>query len=150
MNSLIVFIKEPQTPIEFEAYYLLRYELLRKPWKKEKGSEKDEIENECRHLMATDENGNIIGVCRLQFNSNTEAQIRYMAVSESYQGLGVGKKLIAYAEIIAKERGNKEIVLQSRSSAVNFYKKCGYTLIEESYLMWGEIQHYLMKKTIIN
>ena len=62
LKNIILF--EPQTPKEFEAYYLLRFEILRKPWKMPAGSEKDELENESIHIMACDENKNILGVFR--------------------------------------------------------------------------------------
>ncbi len=146
LKNIILF--EPQTPNEFEAYYLLRFEILRKPWKMPLGSEKDELENESIHIMACDENKNILGVCRLQFNSPAEAQLRYMAVKEGTQGLGVGKKLIEFAQEKAKQKGTEKITLQSREIAVGFYEKCGFKVIEKSYLMWDEIQHYLMEKAL--
>lgn len=98
--------------------------------------------------MACDKNNTVLGVCRLQLNSATEAQLRFMGVRENTQGLGIGKKLITYAEEKAKEQGAKKLILQAREIAVEFYKKCGYTIVEKSYLMWGEIQHYLMEKNI--
>ena len=67
-------IKEPSTPEDFKAYYNLR-EVLRKPWGKPKGSEKDEMEAEYMHAMALDESGNICGVIRLQNNNAEEGQI---------------------------------------------------------------------------
>lgn len=139
---------EPQTQKEFEAYYLLRYETLRKPWNKPLGSEKDEQENESIHLMACDENRNILGVCRVQFNSSDEAQLRYMAVKGGTQGLGIGKKLIEFAERKAREKSAEKMILQSREIAIGFYEKCGYTIVEKSYLMWEQIQHYLMEKKL--
>lgn len=147
MNSTIV-IKEPQTPKEFEAYYLLRYEVLRKPWNQPLGSEKDDQEDTSIHIMACDEKNNILGVCRLQFNSPSEAQLRFMGVKENTQGLGIGKKLIEYAEQKAKQQNSTKMILQSREIAVDFYKKCGYSIVEKSFLMWNEIQHYLMEKTL--
>lgn len=147
MSSRII-IREPQTPKEFEAYFLLRYEVLRKPWNQPPGSEKDKDEDSSIHIMALDEDKNVLGVCRLQFNSATEAQLRYMGVKENTQGSGIGKKMIAYAEEKAKEKGAETLILQAREIAVEFYKKCGYTIVEKSFLMWGEIQHYLMKKTL--
>jgi N-acetylglutamate synthase-like GNAT family acetyltransferase len=143
-----IVLHEPQTPKEFEAYYLLRYEMLRKPWNMPIGSEKDEQENESIHLMASDENRNILGVCRMQFNSPVEIQLRYMAVKEGTQGLGIGKKLIEFAQGKAKMKGAQKLILQSRESAVGFYEKCGFKILEKSYLMWGEIQHYLMEKEL--
>jgi N-acetylglutamate synthase-like GNAT family acetyltransferase len=148
MLDTSVEIKEPQTQQEFGAYFFLRYELLRKPWGKAIGSEKDEMEEECTHAMAVSTENKMVGVCRLQFNSNLEAQIRYMAVSEDYRGRGVGKLLLNYLEQKAKQKGAEMVILHSRESAVAFYKKCGYQMEGKSYLMWDTIQHYLLHKKI--
>jgi N-acetylglutamate synthase-like GNAT family acetyltransferase len=141
-------IIEPQTIQQFEAYYLLRFEVLRKPWNQPIGSEKDDMEGHSIHAMAIDENNNVLGVCRLQFNSPMEGQLRYMGVKSDTQGLGIGKKLITYLEQKAHDKGANKMILHSREIAVDFYKKCDYSIIEKSYLMWGEIQHYLMEKTL--
>jgi predicted GNAT family N-acyltransferase len=143
-----ICITEPQTPEEFEAYYFLRYEVLRKPWDQPFGSEKDEHEKTSIHIMAIDGNKNVLGVCRLQFNSPSEVQLRFMGVKENTQGLGIGRKLIEYAEAKARTGGASSMILQAREIAVDFYKKCGYTIIEKSFLMWNEIQHYLMRKEL--
>ena len=126
----------------------MRYEVLRKPWDQPLGSEKDNNEESSIHIMACDENNNVVGVCRLQFNSSSEAQIRFMGVSENAQGFGIGKKLIEHAEQKAKQKGATKMILQAREIAVDFYKKCGYSIVEKSFLMWDEIQHYLMKKDL--
>ena len=98
--------------------------------------------------MACDQSNTIVGVCRLQFNSPTEAQLRFMGVKKNTQGVGVGKKLMAYAEQKAKKQGAKKLILQAREIALEFYKKRGYTVVEKSFLMWDEIQHYLMDKKL--
>jgi predicted GNAT family N-acyltransferase len=148
MNSDSIKIIEPQTKDQFEAYYLLRYEVLRKPWGQPEGSEKDEQENECIHLMALKDNDEIVGVCRLQFNSKEVAQLRYMGIKTNVQGSGIGRKLISHAEKKAKMNGAEKMILQAREIAVEFYKQCGYSVVEKSYLMWGEIQHFLMEKEL--
>ena len=87
-------IIEPNTSDEFKIYYNLRYEVLRKPWFQPKGSERDEEEETSLHRMIIDEpNGKAVAVGRLQFNTIEEAQIRYMAVSDDYQGMGYGSKM---------------------------------------------------------
>ena len=148
MKNNSIIIKEPRTIEELEAYYLLRYQILREPWNQPFGSEKDEQENISIHAMAYYNEKNILGVCRLQFNSNEEAQLRYMAVAKNNQGFGIGKKLIEYMEERTRIEGTKKIVLHARENALPFYEKCGYRIIEKSYLMWGEIQHYLMEKKL--
>jgi N-acetylglutamate synthase-like GNAT family acetyltransferase len=148
LKSDSIQIIEPQTTQQFEAYYLLRYQVLRQPWNQPPGSEKDNDEATSDHAMACDANNNALGVCRLQMNSPAEAQLRYMGVKTNTRGLGIGKKLITYMEQKALQKGATKMILQSRESAVDFYKKCGYNVVEKSYLMWGQIQHYLMEKTL--
>ena len=98
--------------------------------------------------MAVDEDAQVIGVARLQFNSDDEAQIRYMAVEKAYQRHGVGRELIKAMETYADESGRRNIVLDAREPTVSFYQKLGYTVVEKSYLLFDEIQHYQMMKTL--
>jgi len=144
-----VKIIEPKFPAEFEKYYALRYEVLRKPWLQPKGSEKDDGDTSSIHRMIIDEsNGEAVAVGRLQFNSDEEAQIRYMAVSDKYQLKGYGNIIVKALEDIAQEKGCRNIILQARENALKFYSKNGYEIIEKSYLLFDEIQHWLMGKKI--
>ena len=142
-------IIEPNSPAEFEQYYNLRYEVLRKPWLQPKGSEKDDDDKSSIHRMIIDEsNGKAVAVGRLQFNTSEEAQIRYMAVSDNYQLKGYGNIIVKTLEDIALNKGIRNIILQARENALKFYWKNGYEIIEKSYLLFDEIQHWLMVKKI--
>ena len=142
-------IIEPNSSAEFEQYYNLRYEVLRKPWLQPKGSEKDDGDNSSIHRMIIDEsNGKAVAVGRLQFNTSEEAQIRYMAVSDNYQLKGYGNIIVKTLEDIALNKGIRNIILQARENALKFYWKNGYEIIEKSYLLFDEIQHWLMVKKI--
>jgi predicted GNAT family N-acyltransferase len=55
---------------------------------------------------------------------------------------------MAYLEKEAKQKGWTEIVLEARENAVPFYQAIGYTIVAESYLLFGEIQHYRMQKNV--
>jgi len=144
-----VEIIEPNTSTEFKIYYNLRYEVLRKPWFQPKGSERDDGDETSLHRMIIDEpNGKAVAVGRLQFNTIEEAQIRYMAVSDDYQGMGYGSKIVKALDNIARKKGSRKIILQSRENAVKFYEKNGYKIIEKSYLLFDEIQHWLMEKEL--
>lgn len=137
----------PATEFEISKYYEIRFLELRKPWEQPLGSEKDSIEDKCVHRMMM-YNDNYIGVGRLQDNGKEQAQIRYMAIKNEYQNQGFGKLLIFDLEKIAKERGAKEIILQSREIAVKFYQKLGYITEKKTYLLFNDIQHFLMKKIL--
>lgn len=142
-------IIEPNSSAEFEQYYNLRYEVLRKPWLQPKGSEKDDGDKSSIHRMIIDEsNGKAVAVGRLQFNTSEEAQIRYMAVSDNYQLKGYGNIIVKTLEDIALNKGIRNIILQARENALKFYWKNGYEIIEKSYLLFDEIQHWLMVKII--
>ncbi len=138
-------IRRPNSPEEWDSYFNLRYEVLRAPWNQPRGSERNEGDATAEHF-AFFENEHIIGVGRLDFTENLGSQIRFMAVDERYQGKGIGRQLMEHMEEIARNKGCKETILHAREIALPFYEKLGYRSIEESHLLFGEIQHYLMNK----
>lgn len=145
---MTIKVTAPKTPEEFEKYYRLRWEVLRKPWNRPIGSEKDEQEKGSLHAFILDENKEVMAVGRLQFNENGEAQIRSMGVHEKYRGQNLGSKVLQYLEQKAKEKGVVKLVLDGREGAVNFYKKNGYVVTGESYMLFEIIQHYRMQKLL--
>ena len=144
----IYSIIKPKTKDEFISYYYFRWSLLREPWGQPIGSERSLDEKDCIHRMIVDDKRDIVAVGRLQFNDSSVAQIRYMAVDPKVQKIGLGKKMIFELEKIAKDNHYTKIILESRETAVEFYEKCGYRVVKKSYLLFGEIQHYLMQKSI--
>src|SRR5437868_8913026 len=72
--------RSPASPAEWDAYFDLRWRLLRHPWGQPRGSERDSLEDSAIHLLATDDTGRALACGRLHLNSPTEAQVRYMAV----------------------------------------------------------------------
>ena len=140
-------IKQPATPEEFRQYYDLRWRLLRAPWGEPEGSEIDDIEDSCFHILVMDAD-KPVGVGRLQYNSVAEAQIRYMAVAGAYERKGTGRMIVDALEQEAANKGVQTVVLDAREPAVGFYQKLGYSIEAKSYLLFGEIQHYRMKKSL--
>lgn len=140
-------VRSPRTQEEFESYYDLRYLVLRKPWGKEKGSEKDEMESSTFHAALFD-GDQILAVGRLQINDPETGQVRYMAVHPTQQNKGLGALVLKYLEKKAFELRLKTLILQAREEATNFYLRNGYYVKEKSFLMYESIQHYLMEKNL--
>jgi GNAT superfamily N-acetyltransferase len=138
----------PQSEKEWEAYYNLRFEILRKPWGQIKGSEKSDNEAECKHALAVNDSGQFLACGRSDFINNTTIQIRYMAVSENARGLGLGTIILNHLETEGKNEGGLISHLHARENAIPFYEKNGYILKEKSHLLFGEIQHFLMIKNL--
>lgn len=141
-------VKQATTKKEVEAIIELRYKILRKPWDQPKETATDSLEETSINIFIADENDNVLACGRLQENENKVGQIRYMAVDDSQQGKGLGKKIVQALEKKGKDIGLKKIELQARENAVDFYKSNGYTIKEKSFLLWDIIQHYLMEKEI--
>lgn len=140
-------VKCPDSEILWEQYYKLRYEVLRKPWQQEVGSETDPSDITSTHGAAII-NNEIVAVGRLHLADTETAQIRYMAVSPNYQGQGMGGKVLQYLENEGKKQGAKKIILQARENAINFYIAKGYTITGEGILLFGVIPHKWMEKNI--
>ena len=94
------------------------------------------------------ENRKPIGVARLHFNNSKEAQIRYMAIDYDFQRKGIGTMLLRELERRAKNRRFQIYFLNAKENTVGFYKKNGYTIIGESYILFDTIQHFKMKKNL--
>jgi N-acetylglutamate synthase-like GNAT family acetyltransferase len=138
-------IREPRTKEEWDTYYHLRWKVLRQPWNQPLGTERDTLEDQAKHFAAFEE-ANIIGVGRLDHVDFGVCQIRFMAVQPSCQSKGIGANLMNTMEQDAWNSGAIEIILHARAQALGFYEKLGYVCIEPSHLLFGEIQHFLMKK----
>lgn len=125
----------------------LRYQVLRKPWNKPKDTATDDLESEAINAYIEIDN-EIVACGRLQDNGDGVGQIRYMAVSDKFQGKGLGRLIVKKLEEEALKLDLKNLELQARENAVEFYKSCGYSIKEKTFKLWDIIQHYLMVKTI--
>ena len=140
-------IKSPQTESDWKAYYALRFNVLREPWNQPLGSEVLADEDQAIHAIAIDDN-EVVGVARMHESAEKQGQVRCVATATEAQGKGIGKAIMAYLEEKAKQKGWTEIVLEARENAVPFYQAIGYSIVAESYLLFGEIQHYRMQKSL--
>lgn len=122
----------PTSEQELQAYFQLRWRVLREPFQRPLGSEQDEYDQVSHHRMVVNAAGEPIAVGRLHFNSPEEAQIRYMASAPEYRGEGHGVTIVYALEKVARAEGAKHVVINSRDNTLGFYQKCGYTLAEEA------------------
>ena len=141
-----MLIASPSCEAEFEAYYELRWKLLRFPWNRPRGSEQDDRENDSIHLMAVTEYATVVGVGRLHFNSISEAQIRYMGVLPARQRQGIGTRILAALEDRAQQLGASVIRLNARETALGFYLRHGYSPTGAGKMLFNRIAHVRMKK----
>lgn len=147
MNGLSV--RAPASDADWEAYYELRWRILRAPWQAQ-GPERDDTDATSLHRMLCDAQGKTLAVGRLHRVDAQQGQIRYMAVDSDCRRRGYGSLLLAGLEQAAREMQLESIILQAREAALPFYRRHGYNMVEKSFLLFDEIQHYLMNKQINN
>lgn len=143
-------VTSPASETEFAAYFELRWKLLRAPWNQPRGSERDDREAGSIHVMAVLDDATVAGVGRLHFNSISEAQIRYMAVSTSHQRQGIGTHILAALEDRARQLGASVIVLNARETALGFYIRHGYSPTGPGEMLYNRIAHLRMQKQLMN
>lgn len=89
-------------------------------------------------LIGAFEDEDLVGVLGMRevhtFARGAHLHVDDLVVSSSARGQGIGKRLIEYAERHARERGMRQVFLDSRSGATGFYERLGYRR-HESILM---------------
>jgi predicted GNAT family N-acyltransferase len=143
----MIEVKVPESQKDWEAYYDLRYRILREPLGKERGSERNEGDETGNHF-ALAENNVLIAVARLDHVDETVCQARFVAVESHLQGKGYGRKIMTALENEARNLGYQKLILHARDYALPFYEKLGYTLIGPSYKLFDILQHFEMFKVL--
>ena len=141
-------LTSPVSEADYDAYYELRWKILRAPWNQPRGSERDDREADSTHLMVVEGNGTVAGVGRLHFNGISEAQIRYMAVAVDHRRQGIGTRILAALEDRARQLGATVVVLDARETALGFYTRHGYTPTGPGAMLFNRIAHVRMQKRL--
>ena len=75
----------------------------------------------------------VIGTLMLSKKNSSTVQVKQVAIDESFQGNGLGKELLFFAEELARKLGFSTVYLTGRSQAWGFYEKFGYRSLGQSY-----------------
>lgn len=129
----------------YRAALALRDGLLRRPLGLSVYDEDIPAERAAWHVGAF-AGRHLVGVLVLWPTGDT-ARMRQVAVEESFQRRGVGRRLVQYAEALLLRRGIRRVVLHARMSAVPFYEKMGYRATGAPFMELG-IGHLPMEKCL--
>lgn len=92
----------------------------------------------------------LIGVARLIDMDKDIIHIGRVAIDKNHRSEGIGHKLILGCEDIAKNVLNKDFTIElgAQFYAENFYKKLGYSRVNDNIYIEAGIEHIDMRKTI--
>ncbi len=88
----------------------------------------------------------IVGVLILKKIDEKTLKMRQVAVDDTLQGKGIGRDLVNYAEIWAKNNRFDTIELNARVASINFYLKLNYKILSEEFIEVGIPHKKMMKK----
>lgn len=143
----MIEFKIPKTQEEWDSYYDLRYRILREPLGKERGSERNDGDENGIHFALYD-NNKLVAIARLDQVDQAICQARFVAVETDLQGKGYGREIMTALENKAERLGYGRLILHARDYALPFYEKLGYTLIGPSYKLFDVLQHFEMFKEL--
>ncbi|MFM7645666.1 MAG: GNAT family N-acetyltransferase [Sphingomonadales bacterium] len=131
---------------EYQQMVALRQDILRKPL----GLRLDpaELDGESRHiLIGAFEEEDMLGCCMLVEENPQTVRLRQMAVYNEKQGKGIGRALMNFAEVLARDRGYKTLTMHARKEAQGFYEKMGYRVAGQEFKEIT-IPHLIMEKDL--
>ena len=108
--------------------------------------EVDGLDDDATQVVALDDSG-VIATCRLLYPEPGVCKLERMAVEARQRKLGVGGRLMEWAEEEARANGAKTMVLNSQVVAQRFYASCGYEAEGETF-MDADIEHIRMTKEL--
>ncbi len=111
----------------YEQLVELRYKVLLEPLGlKFLDSHRDKEVNYLHIGCIENLDDKLIGGMMLIPLDNETIRMMQVAVDTKYQGEGVGRDLVTYAEKRAKSTGYKKIVMHAMLTVIGFYEKLGY------------------------
>lgn len=142
-------ISAPISEEELQRYFHFRWTWLHEPLGHPPGSEKDEYDTVSEHRVVKTGAGVIVACGRVHLNNSDEAQIRHIAVVETYRRKGVGQIILDALEQVSRDLGAKRAVTNSRASSIAFFSARGFAIAENAPVDSGKLKRKQMLKNLV-
>jgi len=116
---------------------------------------KDSIINKENQFILAKENENVLGFASFEhhYDQKQQTKIHKIYILPQTQGKGIGKKLIDFIAIAAKENGSTSLLLNVNrfNKALFFYQKLGFEIISEIDIEIGNgylMEDYVLEKQL--
>jgi len=116
---------------------------------------KDSITNKGNHFILAKENENVLGFASYEhhYDQKQQTKIHKIYLLPETQGKGIGKKLIDFIAVTAKENGSASLLLNVNrfNKALFFYQKLGFEIISEIDIEIGNgylMEDYVLEKQL--
>ena len=103
--------------------------------------------NGTKYIVILDD-GYPIATCRFYEISPDSVSLGRVVVLPEYRGKNIGRMAVEQAEIWIQECGYKKIEIDSRTVAVKFYEKLGFSTVDDKIISGGTFDCIKMKKVL--
>lgn len=127
-NHIMNFKEVKHNTPEYERIVALRRRVLREPLGLDFTPEQLAAEAGDIHLAGFEAEMPV--ACLILTPASAEEwKMRQVAVAPEQQGTGLGTRLVAYSEEVARAAGCRRITLHARETVVPFYERLGYEAV---------------------
>jgi GNAT superfamily N-acetyltransferase len=148
-------IVEPKGEEEFEAYYRIRYERLRKPLGLPPGTERDDTMEPATIHRVVKIGGRVVaaacwvvGMRRERNVRRPYVRFRQMAVDPEFEGRGIGNAIMRHVEENARAIGAIELVGNVRMENVPWLSRHGWIEVGEGVKLYDQVASLAMSKPL--
>lgn len=103
--------------------------------------------NDTKYIVILDD-GYPIATCLFYEISPDSVSLGRVVVLPEYRGKNIGRMAVEQAEIWIRECGYKKIEIDSRTVAVKFYEKLGFSIVDDKIISGGTFDCIKMKKVL--
>ena len=103
--------------------------------------------NGTKYIVILDD-GYPIATCRFYEISPDSVSLGRVVVLPEYRGKNIGRMAVEQAEIWIRECGYKKIEIDSRTVAVKFYEKLGFSIVDDKIISGGTFDCIKMEKVL--
>jgi ribosomal protein S18 acetylase RimI-like enzyme len=146
---------EPKTEAEFETYYRLRYERLRKPLGLPPGAERDDPMEPATIHRVVKVNGRVVAAACWVVGMRRDGKVRgpyvrfrQMAVDPEFEGAGIGNAIMRHVEESARAIGAFELVGNVRMENVAWFRRNGWVEVGEGVTLYEQVESLAMIKPL--
>ncbi len=126
---------------------LLRDEMLRKPLGLSLFDEDLDAESDFIHVAGRGDSGTVQAYLQFKPIDERVAKMQQVLVAAHWQGKGVGRRLVEFAEDHARDEGYSEVILHAREVVTGFYEALGYRK-EGDVFMEVFLPHFKQRKIL--
>lgn len=156
MSAAELNVHRVTTRAELEDAWRLRFEVFVTEQGVPADIEVDELDTAptTSHVLVRDAEGTTLGTGRLLRDGPSEVHLGRLAVARTHRGRGIGAMLVVELCAIASSEHavgtppSVRVVLSAQESAIGFYERLGFAVVDDDRYLDAGIWHRLMTRPL--